>query len=163
MLKRKYDQVRRRTELAYIHGEKRAIGRLLTFLIRQFFSNNELRNASLDGRVRNTQALGEDRMGIIDKHLQSIFGIDYNLYRITKDCAEQVNVVCRHARNPKHAFESAGHGASSQDSVDMKMSTEDDNERQLDEYEFFQEQLFIQANGNDGSLECRANERFFFV
>lgn len=147
MLKRKYEQVRRRTELAYIHGEKRAIGRLLTFLIRQFFSNNELRNASLDGRVRNTQALGEDRMGIIDKHLQSIFGIDYNLYRITKDCAEQVNVVCRHARNPKHAFESTGHGASSQESAEMKMSTEDDNERQFDEYEFFQEQLFIQANG----------------
>lgn len=127
VLKRKYDQVRRRTELAYVHGEKRAICRLLTFLIRQFFSNDELRNASLDGRVRNTQPLAEDRMSIIDKHLQSIFGIDYNLYRVTKDCAEQVNVVCRHARNPKN-------------------STKFDRETN-DEFETFQETLFIQANG----------------
>ena len=152
MLKRKYDQVRRRTELAYIHGEKRAIGRLLTFLIRQFFSNEELRNASLDGRVRNTQALAEDRMRIIDKHLQSIFGIDYNLYRITKDCAEQVNVVCRHARNPKNIF---GHNNNNNNSsaakIEMNNSTINQNdfieENQFDDYESFQEQLFIQANG----------------
>jgi len=132
VLKRKYEQVRRRTELAYVHGEKRAIGRLLTFLIRQFFSNEELRHASLDGRVRNTQALAQDRMKIIDEHLQTIFGLDYNLYRLTKDCAEQVNVVCRHARNPKNFYENS--------------TKIDDN--QLDNYESFQEELFIQANGD---------------
>jgi len=139
VLKRKYDQVRRRTELAYIHGEKRAIGRLLTFLIRQFFSNDELRNASLDGRVRNTQALAEDRMCIIDKHLQTIFGIDYNLYRITKDCAEQVNVVCRHARNPKNFFDNT--------KIEVNHSNDIIEDKQFDEYESFQEELFIQANG----------------
>lgn len=139
VLKRKYEQVRRRTELSYIHGEKRAIGRLLTFLIRQFFSNDELRNASLDGRVRNTQALDEDRMNIIDKHLQTIFGIDYNLYRITKDCAEQVNVVCRHARNPKNSNQNILITNNQQDIIEDK--------QQFDEYETFQEQLFIQANG----------------
>ena len=144
VLKRKYDQVRRRTELAYIHGEKRAIGRLLTFLIRQFFTNEELRNASLDGRVRNTQALAEDRMHIIDQHLQTIFGLDYNFYRMTKDCAEQVNVVCRHARNPKNFFE---HHQKSE----MKNTLMDEQdlveEKPLDEYESFQEELYIQANG----------------
>ncbi|CAF1075218.1 unnamed protein product [Adineta ricciae] len=147
VLKRKYDQVRRRTELAYIHGEKRAIGRLLTFLIRQFFSNEELRNASLDGRVRNTQALAEDRMCIIDKHLQTIFGIDYNLYRITKDCAEQVNVVCRHARNPKNFYDNHKN-TSSKIEVQTAMMNETDvvEDKQLDEYESFQEELFIQAN-----------------
>ncbi|CAF1115599.1 unnamed protein product [Rotaria sordida] len=149
VLKRKYDQVRRRTELAYIHGEKRAIGRLLTFLIRQFFSNEELRNASLDGRVRNTQALSKDRMCIIDKHLQSIFGIDYNLYRITKDCAEQVNVVCRHARNPKNFFDNNSNN-NSNIKIEMNNSTINQNDivedKQYDEYESFQEQLFIQAN-----------------
>ncbi|CAF3299727.1 unnamed protein product [Rotaria socialis] len=146
VLKRKYDQVRRRTELAYIHGEKRAIGRLLTFLIRQFFSNEELRNASLDGRVRNTQALAKDRMSIIDKHLKSIFGMDYNLYRITKDCAEQVNVVCRHARNPKHFFDNSN----SKIKTEINNSTLNQNDtvedKQYDEYESFQEELFIQAN-----------------
>lgn len=146
-MKRKYDQVRRRTELAYIHGEKRAIGRLLTFLIRQFFTNDELRNASLDGRVRNTQALAEDRMSIIDKHLQSIFGIDYNLYRVTKDCAEQVNVVCRHARNPKHMLDSQMHSERHQ-TMKQEQEQEQIDDRPLDDYESFQEQLFIQANGD---------------
>ncbi|CAF0737755.1 unnamed protein product [Adineta steineri] len=155
VLKRKYDQVRRRTELAYIHGEKRAIGRLLTFLIRQFFSNEELRSASLDGRVRHTQALAEDRMSIIDKHLQTIFGIDYNLYRITKDCAEQVNVVCRHARNPKNFFDNNNNHNSNNNNSNIKneinhsiLNQNDiiDDDGQLDEYESFQEQLFIQAN-----------------
>lgn len=145
MLKRKYEQVRRRTELAYIHGEKRAIGRLLTFLIRQFFSNEELRNASLDGRVRNTQALAEDRMSIIDKHLQSIFGIDYNLYRVTKDCAEQVNVVCRHARNPKH-------------SISTNKSEQDIQE----DYSTSQETLFIQANGQSLALPICLQSFLFF-
>ncbi|UJR31734.1 hypothetical protein I4U23_019214 [Adineta vaga] len=149
VLKRKYDQVRRRTELAYIHGEKRAIGRLLTFLIRQFFSNDELRNASLDGRVRNTQALAEDRMCIIDKHLQTIFGIDYNLYRITKDCAEQVNVVCRHARNPKNFFDNNKKN-DSHCKIEMNHLIMDQTDiiedKELDDYESFQEQLFIQAN-----------------
>ncbi|CAF1156304.1 unnamed protein product [Rotaria sp. Silwood1] len=147
VLKRKYDQVRRRTELAYIHGEKRAIGRLLTFLIRQFFSNEELRNASLDGRVRNTQALSKDRMSIIDKHLQTIFGIDYNLYRITKDCAEQVNVVCRHARNPKNFFDNNNN---SNTNIKIEMNNNSIiNQNDIvedNEYESFQEQLFIQAN-----------------
>ncbi|CAF0735863.1 unnamed protein product [Adineta steineri] len=154
VLKRKYDQVRRRTELAYIHGEKRAIGRLLTFLIRQFFSNEELRSASLDGRVRHTQALAEDRMSIIDKHLQTIFGIDYNLYRITKDCAEQVNVVCRHARNPKNFFDNNNHNSNNNNSnikneINHSILNQNDiidDDGQLDEYESFQEQLFIQAN-----------------
>ncbi|CAF0714529.1 unnamed protein product [Adineta steineri] len=154
VLKRKYDQVRRRTELAYIHGEKRAIGRLLTFLIRQFFSNEELRSASLDGRVRHTQALAEDRMSIIDKHLQTIFGIDYNLYRITKDCAEQVNVVCRHARNPKNFFDNNSHNSNNNNSnikneINHSILNQNDiidDDGQLDEYESFQEQLFIQAN-----------------
>jgi hypothetical protein len=156
-LKRKYDQVRRRTELAYIHGEKRAIGRLLTFLIRQFFSNDELRNASLDGRVRNTQALAQDRMSIIDRHLQAIFGIDYNLYRITKDCAEQVNVVCRHARNPKNLFDGNQSGAHANVKIELNHSivNSDDiiEDRQFDEYESFQEELFIQANGKNDGLE----------
>lgn len=151
MLKRKYDQVRRRTELAYIHGEKRAIGRLLTFLIRQFFSNDELRNASLDGRVRNTQALAEDRMSIIDKHLQAIFGIDYNLYRITKDCAEQVNVVCRHARNPKNLFDNNQAGSKTELNHSAVNPSDILEERPFDEYESFQEELFIQANGEDES------------
>ncbi|CAF0725819.1 unnamed protein product [Adineta steineri] len=153
VLKRKYDQVRRRTELAYIHGEKRAIGRLLTFLIRQFFSNEELRSASLDGRVRHTQALAEDRMSIIDKHLQTIFGIDYNLYRITKDCAEQVNVVCRHARNPKNFFDnnhnSNNNNSNIKNEINHSILNQNDiidDDGQLDEYESFQEQLFIQAN-----------------
>lgn len=149
VLKRKYDQVRRRTELAYIHGEKRAIGRLLTFLIRQFFTNEELRNASLDGRVRNTQALAEDRMHIIDQHLQTIFGLDYNFYRMTKDCAEQVNVVCRHARNPKNFFEN-------HPKLELKTTLIDEQdlveEKPLDEYESFQEELFIQANGRSALL-----------
>lgn len=157
VLKRKYDQVRRRTELAYIHGEKRAIGRLLTFLIRQFFTNEELRNASLDGRVRNTQALAEDRMHIIDQHLQTIFGLDYNFYRMTKDCAEQVNVVCRHARNPKNFFEHHQKSAMKNSLMDEPDLVE---EKPLDEYESFQEELFIQANGrqmsNDHHLDCRS-------
>ena len=154
VLKRKYEQVRRRTELAYIHGEKRAIGRLLTFLIRQFFSNDELRNASLDGRVRNTQALAEDRMCIIDKHLQAIFGIDYNLYRVTKDCAEQVNVVCRHARNPKHFFEQ--HPSATNIAIQLENVQQEDeivDDPPLDEYESFQEELFIQANGKESIWE----------
>ena len=149
VLKRKYDQVRRRTELAYIHGEKRAIGRLLTFLIRQFFSNDELRNASLDGRVRNTQALAEDRMCVIDQHLQAIFGIDYNLYRVTKDCAEQVNVVCRHARNPKHFFEHQSSANNLTIPLEKTHPVEEEivEDPPFDEYESFQEQLYIQANG----------------
>lgn len=102
-----------------------------------------MRNASLDGRVRNTQALAKDRMCIIDKHLQSIFGIDYNLYRITKDCAEQVNVVCRHARNPKHLFDNNN----SNTKVQINNPTDNLEEQPYDEYESFQEQLLIQANG----------------
>lgn len=97
----------------------------------------------MDGRVRNTQALGEDRMSIIDKHLQTIFGIDYNFYRITKDCAEQVNVVCRHARNPKNFFDKN----SNQISIRNHQNVIED--QQFDEYETFQEQLFIQANGKE--------------
>jgi hypothetical protein len=108
----------------------------------------------LDGRVRNTQALADDRMSIIDKHLQSIFGMDYNFYRITKDCAEQVNVVCRHARNPKHFFDN---NHNSNVKIEMNNSTISQNDisddKQFDEYESFQEQLFIQANGKHLSLK----------
>ena len=81
-------------------------------------------------------------MCIIDKHLQTIFGIDYNLYRITKDCAEQVNVVCRHARNPKNFFDNNSN-------IKNEIINQNDiiEDKQFDEYESFQEQLFIQANG----------------
>jgi hypothetical protein len=78
-------------------------------------------------------------MCIIDKHLQTIFGIDYNLYRITKDCAEQVNVVCRHARNPKNFFDNT--------KIEVNHSNDIIEDKQFDEYESFQEELFIQANG----------------
>jgi hypothetical protein len=80
-------------------------------------------------------------MCIIDKHLQTIFGIDYNLYRITKDCAEQVNVVCRHARNPKNFFDN--------NKIEINNSNDIIDDKQFDEYESFQEQLFIQANGKE--------------
>jgi hypothetical protein len=88
-------------------------------------------------------------MCIIDKHLQTIFGIDYNLYRITKDCAEQVNVVCRHARNPKNL--------NNQIEINNSIINQNDilDEKQFDEYESFQEQLFIQANGKE--------KNFFFL
>lgn len=103
----------------------------------------------MDGRVRNTQALAEDRMHIIDKHLQTIFGLDYNFYRMTKDCAEQVNVVCRHARNPKNFFEQ-----NSKSEMKNNIINEPDliEEKQFDEYESFQEELFIQANGRIYSM-----------
>ncbi len=80
-------------------------------------------------------------MCIIDKHLQTIFGIDYNLYRITKDCAEQVNVVCRHARNPKNFFDN------NNNKIENNHSNDIIEDKQFDEYESFQEELFIQANG----------------
>jgi hypothetical protein len=103
--------------------------------------------------VRNTQALSEDRMCIIDKHLQTIFGIDYNFYRITKDCAEQVNVVCRHARNPKNIFDN---NTNSNIKIEINNSIINQNDviedKQFDEYESFQEQLFIQANGINSSV-----------
>jgi hypothetical protein len=89
-------------------------------------------------------------MCIIDKHLQTIFGIDYNLYRITKDCAEQVNVVCRHARNPKNLYDN--------NKIEINNSIINQNDivedKQFDEYESFQEQLFIQANGKKKILFC---------
>jgi hypothetical protein len=89
-------------------------------------------------------------MCIIDKHLQSIFGIDYNLYRITKDCAEQVNVVCRHARNPKNFCDNINNSTMK---IEMNNSIINQNDimedREFDEYESFQEQLFIQANGKE--------------
>ena len=107
----------------------------------------------MDGRVRNTQALAEDRMCVIDQHLQAIFGIDYNLYRITKDCAEQVNVVCRHARNPKNCFDNNHHNHKMKSKIEMNHAVIEPNEMiedtQFDDYESFQEQLFIQANGKE--------------
>lgn len=84
-------------------------------------------------------------MHIIDKHLQTIFGLDYNFYRMTKDCAEQVNVVCRHARNPKNFLDQNAKS-------DMKHSMSNESEL-IDEYESFQEELFIQANGRPYSME----------
>ena len=109
----------------------------------------------MDGRVRNTQALSEDRMCIIDKHLQSIFGIDYNLYRITKDCAEQVNVVCRHARNPKNFLLENKIETNHHSMINSNDIIED---KQFDEYESFQEELFIQANGLPYKLESSSSE-----
>lgn len=86
-------------------------------------------------------------MSIIDKHLQAIFGMDYNLYRITKDCAEQVNVVCRHARNPKNFFDN--NNSNSKIEINNTIVNQNDTveDPQHDEYELFQEELLIQANG----------------
>ncbi|CAF0966140.1 unnamed protein product [Didymodactylos carnosus] len=89
----KYNRAKNAAETELLTGEK-GFNHLLSFLFGAIFSNEELRESSINGTVKGTKSLCPQRVHTIDQHMYNIYGQRYSTYRQTKKFKDTINKKC---------------------------------------------------------------------
>src|SRR4051812_10776009 len=71
---------------------------LLAYLFSALFTEEELKDSSVDGSVRGTKAFDSVRVAAIDKHLFDLYGARYTKLRTSNQYKEILNKKCGRVR-----------------------------------------------------------------